>query len=507
MSTKSYIKPIIFIVVINLISVVSGQLFLQWLNIGEQVYLLPVFAAMITLIIIFPFARRFFQPFEQLVQHFKKIESSGGQTLDVKGHQIVEQVCQSHNLLAKKFDSSASELIKVTNELSFAAAHLSGVTESTNENISKQQLETDMVATAMNEMSTTVEEVARNASDAATAAEQANNSANKGESIAEESKESIDALVGDINKASDVIAQLEKDSSEITVVLDVIKGIAEQTNLLALNAAIEAARAGEQGRGFAVVADEVRSLATRTQTSAHEIDGMIQALQAGVRSSVSVMEIASTKGSESSIKVEDTFNALKDIHKSVNIINDMNAQIATAAEEQSAVANEINQNIVSITQVAEATTQDASDSQATSVKIATISQQLKELVTYLGGAAGDKLLDLSSAKASHLNWKTRLRAFLDGKEALSRDEAVSHRHCNFGKWYYSEGLESFGSLQGMIDVEQPHEEIHELIQTVIDLKNNGQIAEAEAAYKQVADISSVIVCHLDEAELQAAATI
>ena len=145
-------------------------------------------------------------------------------------------------------------------------------------------------------------------------------------------------------------------------------------------------------RSFAVVADEVRSLATRTQTSAQEIDEMIKALQDGVRSSVSVMEVASSKGNESSEKVEDTFNALKDIHQSVNIINDMNVQIATAAEEQSAVANEINQNIVSITQVAEATTQDASESQETSVKIATISQQLKELVTHLG-AAGDKSLD------------------------------------------------------------------------------------------------------------------
>ena len=179
-------------------------------------------------------------------------------------------------------------------------------------------------------------------------------------------------------------------------------------------------------------------------------------------------------------------------------------QIATAAEEQSAVANEINQNIVSITQSADATIQDARDSQQTSVKIATISQQLKDLVAQLS-VAGDKSLDLSSAKAAHLNWKTRLRAFLDGKEALTLDEAVSHRHCNFGKWYYSDGLKHFGQLQGIKDVEKPHEEIHELIRMVIDLKSNGQTAEAEAAYNQVAAISSTIVGHLDVAEQQAAA--
>ncbi len=502
MSTTSYIKPVIFIVIINLVSFVTGGLFLQWLNIDAQTYVMPFVVAIITLILILPLARRFFQPFEQLVQQFKKIEG-GEQSLNVKGNQIVEQVCKSYNSVLKRHTTSANALTKVINDLSFTASHLSDVTESTNENIHKQQLETDMVATAMNEMSTTVEEVARNASEAATAAEQANESANAGESVAQISKTSIDALVVDINNASEVISQLEKQSSEITVVLEVIKGIAEQTNLLALNAAIEAARAGEQGRGFAVVADEVRSLATRTQTSAHEIDGMINALQNGVHSSVAVMETASIKGRESSEKVEDTLNVLKEIHQSVNIINDMNAQIATAAEEQSVVANEINQNIVSITQSADATTQDARDSQQTSVKTATISQQLKDLVSQFGVVV-DKSLDLSSAKANHLNWKTRLRAFLDGKATLTRDQAVSHHNCDFGKWYYSEGLENFGQLQGIIDVEKPHEEIHELIRMVIDLKHNGQTAEAEAAYRKVAAISLTIVEHLDAAEQQAA---
>jgi len=505
-SSNNYIKPLLLIVFVNVIAVVLSHLFLQWFDVVEQFSLILqlVSVAIITLVIMLPVVSRFFSPFNKLIQQLGETAQAGGRVLDIKGNKIVERVCQSYNSLIQKYSSSAGELTKVTNELSFTASHLSDVTESTNENIRQQQQETDMVATAMNEMSTTVEEVARNASAAASAAEQANDSAIKGESVAQISKASIDALVDDINEASEVISQLEKQSTDITVVLDVIKGIAEQTNLLALNAAIEAARAGEQGRGFAVVADEVRSLATRTQESAREIDEMITALQTGVRSSVSVMETASIKGGESSEKVEDTFNALKNIHQSVNIINDMNAQIATAAEEQSAVANEINQNIVSITQSADTTTQHANDSQQTSLKIATISQELKNLVSHLG-AEGDKSLDLSSAKAAHLNWKTRLRAFLDGEATLSRDEAVSHRHCDFGKWYYSDGLKHFGQLQGIKDVENPHEELHELIRIVIDLKNNGQTAEAEEAYKKVAAVSSTVVAHLDAAEQQASA--
>ncbi|MFK5914676.1 MAG: methyl-accepting chemotaxis protein, partial [Woeseiaceae bacterium] len=486
----NYTKLLLWLVIINVIAVAISHVFIQWIDVTEDYSftLLLVFVAITSLLLILPTIKQYFTPFNKLLQQLSADSQTGNQTLNIKGNQIVEQICHSYNSLTRNHSKSANALTKATNDLSFTAAHLSDVTESTNENIQQQQQETDMVATAMNEMSTTVEEVARNATDAAAAAEQANKSANMGESIAQASKTSIDALVEDINKASDVISQLEQKSADITVVLEVIKGIAEQTNLLALNAAIEAARAGEQGRGFAVVADEVRSLATRTQTSAQEIDEMIKALQDGVHSSVAVMEIASTKGSESSDKVEDTFNALKDIHQSVNIINDMNAQIATAAEEQSVVANEINRNIVSISESADTTTQNAQDSLQASIKIATVSQELKLLVDQLGEGR-DKSLDLSSAKAAHLNWKTRLRAFLDGTEALTRDEAVSHRHCNFGKWYYGEGLEHFGQLQGMIDVEKPHEEIHELIRVVIDLKNNGQTAEAEAAYNQVAAIS------------------
>lgn len=503
MKPKSYIKPVFFVVFISFISTVIGNLFIQWLNISKGVtFILPLLVAIISLAILFPFARNYFQPFEQLSRQLKNT-GAGAEKLNISGNQTVEQICHSYNQLIEHYSNSAKVLTKVTNELSFTASHLSDVTESTNDNIQKQQQETDMVATAMNEMSTTVEEVARNASAAASAAEEANTSALKGESVAQVSKASIDALVEDVNKASEVISQLEKQSSDITVVLEVIKGIAEQTNLLALNAAIEAARAGEQGRGFAVVADEVRSLATRTQASAEEIDEMISALQNGVQTSVSVMEVASAKGRDSSEKVEDTFTALKDIHKSVNVINDMNAQIATAAEEQSQVANEINKNIVSITQSAETTTQHAGDSQQTSVKIATFSQELKKLVSQLG-AAGDKSLDLSTAKAAHLNWKTRLRAFLDGKGTLTKEEAVSHRHCEFGKWYYSDGLKHFGNLKGIQAVENPHEELHELIRIVIDLKNNNQVAEAEAAYKQVADISTAVVSHLEAAEREAA---
>ena len=499
-STGQILKPLFSVAVVAVVAALLARLVVESFMAGMpyQGVVESVLTLLFSMVLALPLLLVFFRPYQAFLQQLKS-----GQPLDGKGNALLQEFARHYNQLSNKFKQSVAELGRVTSELSSTASTLSGFTDKTNRNILQQQQETDMVATAMNEMSTTVEEVARNASEAASAAEQANSSATAGERIAHESKSSIDSLVSDIQNASDVIAQLEKQSAEITVVLEVIKGIAEQTNLLALNAAIEAARAGEQGRGFAVVADEVRSLANRTQESAQEIDEMIGSLQDGVRSSVAVMESASSRGNESSEKVENTLSALQDITQAVNVINDMNAQIATAAEEQSQVANEINQNIVGITQTAETTIQHAQEAQQTSMNIADISEKLTELVRQLD-TGGSSALDLSAAKAAHLNWKSRLRAFLDGKATLSMEEAVSHRDCKFGKWYYSDGLRDFSHLHGIQAVEKPHEELHELIRVIIDLKNNGRIAEAEEAYRQVDSISSTIVNYLDEAEREVA---
>ncbi len=386
-------------------------------------------------------------------------------------------------------------------ELATAAADMQGIMERTEASIFSQQNETNQVATAMNEMSSTVEEVARNASEASGAAHSADEAANNGLHIARETVKDISHLVNDVQNASGVISKLEEESNHIGVVLDVIKGIAEQTNLLALNAAIEAARAGEQGRGFAVVADEVRMLATRTQESTQEIEQMIGRLQEGVRDAVSVMKVAQDKGEKGAEQVQRTLQGLEDIKQAVTLINDMNAQIATAAEEQSQVANEINRNIVNINEAANTSAEDVSEARAISEKLAMLSNEMFGIVQASGRVSGT--LDLSAAKAAHLNWKTRLRSFLDGKEALTMEQAVSHHHCDFGKWYYSDGLKKFGHLKPLRDVEKPHEELHELIREIIQFKENGQDAAAEQAYSQVASISEHIVSLLDAAEREA----
>ncbi len=229
-----------------------------------------------------------------------------------------------------------------------AAQEMTNITARANESVAEQYGQADQVATATNEMAATVQDVARSAEQAAVAAEKSDKDARSGHDVVQRTVASITQLADDITNASAVIAQLKNDSDSIGSVIDVIRGIAEQTNLLALNAAIEAARAGEQGRGFAVVADEVRTLASRTQKSTQEIHSMIEQLQSRTSNAVRVMTESSTRVRNTVSQANEAAVSLDAITRSVTLIHEMNAQIASAAEEQGAVAAEINSNVLHI---------------------------------------------------------------------------------------------------------------------------------------------------------------
>ncbi len=281
----------------------------------------------------------------------------------------------------------ASELRAVVGRINDSSLHLKGSAESlagsiehTSERVNEQQTQTDMVATAMNEMSATVQEVARNAAYAADRTAEAQHFAGKGRSVVDETIQSIRDVSEGVEQAAGVINQLNDDATRIGTVVDVIRGIAEQTNLLALNAAIEAARAGEQGRGFAVVADEVRTLAQRTQQSTQEIQNMVERLQTGVNEAVDVMGQGTRKTEVSVQCATAAGNALEDIARTISEISDMNLQIATAAEEQSAVAEEINRNVATINELGQGTADEARHNGEISQQLIDEAQRQQQLV-------------------------------------------------------------------------------------------------------------------------------
>lgn len=263
--------------------------------------------------------------------------------------------------------------------LNTATAKLASIEQEASVSIKHQFSEIDQVATAMNEMTATVQEVARNASEAADAAGRADEESSAGHSEVDKTISTISSLAGDIAHASDSIRQLKQDSEDIGSILDVIKTIAEQTNLLALNAAIEAARAGEQGRGFAVVADEVRTLATRTQDSTKEIERMIERLQTDARTSYEVMDRSKESVQQCIEQASKAGSSLSTITSMISTINQMNTQIAAASDEQRSVSEEINRNIVSIREEAENSAGRASNLTETSQLLAQQAEQLVRL--------------------------------------------------------------------------------------------------------------------------------
>ena len=301
-------------------------------------------------------------------------------SMDVSRRDEIGQLMQAMQQMGSGLSQIVSGLQSGIEHLASAAHSLSSVTEQTNVEVSNQKEETEQVATAMNQMTATVHDVARNAEEAAQAAQTADDKVDSGQRVVRQSLQRIELLATSSTSASASIESLSEEIQNIGTVLSVIKSVAEQTNLLALNAAIEAARAGEQGRGFAVVADEVRALAKRTQQSTEEIERLVSTLRAAAQASVQQIR---QSGELVKLAVSDTLeteSALGSIAVAVSLIQQMNQQIAAAAEEQSSVAEEINRSVTSIRASADQSALSMQDNTASSTQLAQLGAELKGMV-------------------------------------------------------------------------------------------------------------------------------
>ena len=296
-------------------------------------------------------------------------------------NKLANAMAKGVNMMLQQFSAVLVEFAQATSSISTSSSQVNNLSAESSQNMMVQRTETDQVATAITELAASAEEVARNAHMGAEAAKNADAETQAGSVIVSEAASTIQDLSASLANASTVIHGLEEDSSAIGSVLAVIQGIAEQTNLLALNAAIEAARAGEQGRGFAVVADEVRTLAGRTQDATLEIKTIIEQLQSRSSEAVKVMEDGCGKANIGLEKATAAGVALSAIAEKVAEIDNMNALISSAAQEQSAVAEEVNQSVVRISQLTDQTTEGASQTAQASSELLSLATRLNDLAS------------------------------------------------------------------------------------------------------------------------------
>jgi methyl-accepting chemotaxis protein len=290
------------------------------------------------------------------------------------------ELAGSFNRFVDKIHGLVRQITEMTSQLTGLVTQVSDQAQRSEQAMERQRHETDQVATAINEMSSAAQEVARSAQGAAVAAQQTDEEGQAAKRVVDGSIKQIHALVSDIRNSGTSLDSLQKDVLSIVSVLSVIRSIADQTNLLALNAAIEAARAGEAGRGFAVVADEVRALASRTQQSTQEIQGMIDRLQKGTQSAVEAMRRSSDAGDGTSAQANEAGASLDTMAQLIGTINSMNAQIASAAEEQTAVAEEINRSVHQIAVAVDSVADETQLGAQTSRSLAELGQRLGKLV-------------------------------------------------------------------------------------------------------------------------------
>jgi len=417
--------------------------------------------------------------------------------LKVRFAQQKDRIHEELNAMVVSFSTIVEKILVSINELSSVIGALRLNTDMTKQHTKAQSDEAGQIAAAATEMTQTIEDITANASTAQQSAHDARETTLSGTRISTDAVDAIGGVSRSTATLSEMVGRLNVKASEIGDIVTVINDIADQTNLLALNAAIEAARAGEQGRGFAVVADEVRKLAEKTIKATTEISERIRAVQEDAGQTADSMRVASEEVARANAAIEQLEGALSVINNSVQKVSDQIGQIAAAVEEQSSTSAEIARNIAQSEQSAKAVDSIADEIMKQTRQLTSLENVLRESAMQFRTAESE-LLILDVAKNDHEAFVKRIEASVQGLTHIDPDVLPDEHRCRFGKWYDHEGKEIVGHLPAFEKMVQPHHRVHALGKEAVAAVNRGDAARANALLADTVRASQEVITLLEE---------